>query len=95
MWTREFDDSNKKQGKKIDRLSQEYKEQLERLGIATTELPLPAGSVPHGQSPIELLTPRELSQTLEGHVPTCTSREKTPDPSDTLGSSKRHPGTIR
>ena len=59
-------DWNKKQGKKIAGLRQEYKQRSERLGLETTvERSLPAANVPRGQSPRELLTPRKLSQTTE------------------------------
>ena len=34
---------------------------------------------------MELLTPREMSQTKETRLPTATGRVKIPDPSDTLG----------
>ena len=46
---------------------------------------IPARSVPRGQSPMELLTPREMSQTTETRPPTTTGRVTIPDPSDTLG----------
>ena len=73
MWRRLFEDCNKKQGEKIERLGQEYKEQSELLGLATTmERSLPAASVPRGQSPMELLTPCE------------PGRVTIPDPRDTL-----------
>ena len=42
MWKRLFEDWNKKQGKEIERLRQEYTERSIRLGLA--------GSVPGGQS---------------------------------------------
>ena len=46
---------------------------------------IPARSIPRGQSPMELLTPREMSQTTETRLPTATGRVTIPDPSDTLG----------
>ena len=46
---------------------------------------IPARSIPRGQSPMELLTPREMSQTTETRLPTATDRVTIPDPSDTLG----------
>ena len=46
---------------------------------------IPARSVPRGQSPMELLTPREKSQTTETRLPTTTGRVTIPDPSDTFG----------
>ena len=46
---------------------------------------IPARSIPRGQSPRELLTLREMSQTTETRVPTATARVTIPDPSDTLG----------
>ena len=46
---------------------------------------IPAKSIPRGQSPIELLTPREMSQTTETGPRTTTGRVTIPDPSDTLG----------
>ena len=49
------------------------------------EKAIPARSIPRGQSPLELLTPREMSQTTETRLPTATDRKTTPDPSDTLG----------
>ena len=42
-------------------------------------------NIPRGQSPMELLTPREMSQTTETRLPTATDRVTIPDPSDTLG----------
>ena len=65
MWRSLVEDCNKKQGEEMVHLRQDYKEQSEELEIAKTERPLPAGSVPLGQSPMLLLTPRELSQTTE------------------------------
>ena len=44
-----------------------------------------ARSIPHGQSPMGLLTPREMSQTTETQLPATTGRVTIPDPSDTLG----------
>ena len=41
--------------------------------------------IPRGQSPMELLTPREMSQTTETRLPDTTGRATIPDPSDTLG----------
>ena len=46
---------------------------------------IPARSFPRGQSPMELLTPREMSQTKATRLPTATDRVAIPDPSDTLG----------
>ena len=46
---------------------------------------IPARSILRGQSPMELLTPREMSQTTETRLPTATDRVTIPDPSDTLG----------
>ena len=46
---------------------------------------IPTGNIPRGQSPMELLTPRELSQTTETRLPATTGRVTIPDPSDTLG----------
>ena len=83
MRKRLFEDSNKKQGEEIERLRQDYKE---RMALATAvEKVIPARSVPRGQSPMELLTPREMSQTTETRLPTTTGRVTIPDPSDTLG----------
>ena len=54
----------------MERLRQEYKERLERLGLATAmERSLPAGNVPRGQSPTELSTPREVRQSTEVQIP--------------------------
>ena len=46
---------------------------------------IPEKNVPRGQCRMELLTPRELSQTTEVRPPTTTGRVTIPDPSDTLG----------
>ena len=74
MWRRLFEDCNKKQGEVIERLRQEYKERSEGLGLAPArQRLLPAGSVPRGQSPMELLTPRELSLTTEVQTPAASS----------------------
>ena len=66
-------------------MRQENKEQSEQLGISKTKPRLPGQSVPRSQLPMELLTPRELSQTTEVQVSTGSIRETIPDPSDTLG----------
>ena len=66
MWKRLFEDCKKKQNEEIERLRQEFKERPERLALMTAvERTIPARDVPRGQSPMELLTPRELSQTTE------------------------------
>ena len=46
---------------------------------------IPARDVPRGQSPMELLTPRKMSQTTKTRLPAETNRVTIPDPSDTLG----------
>ena len=68
MWRRLFKDCNKKR-EDIECLIQKYKERSEQLGKTKTERPEPAGSVPLGQSPMELLTPRQLSQRTEVQDP--------------------------
>ena len=86
MWKRLFEDCNKKQGEEIERLRRDYNERSERLALTTTvEKVIPARSVPRGQSPMEVWTPREMSQTTETRLPTTTGRVTIPDPSDTLG----------
>ena len=45
----------------------------------------PTWNIPRGQSPMELSTPRELSQTTETRFPATIGRVTIPDPSDTLG----------
>ena len=86
MWKRLFEDCNKKQGEEIERLRREYKERLERLALTTAvERAIPARNTPRGRSPMELLTPCNLSQTTETKLPTTTGRVTIPDPSDTLG----------
>ena len=63
MWKKQFEDCTKKQGQEVERLRQEYKEQSERLALTTAvEKVIPARNFPRGKSPMELLTPRELSQ---------------------------------
>ena len=83
MSKRLFEDCNKKQGEEIERLRRDYKKWL-ALTTAVEKV-IPARSVPRGQSPMELLTPREMSQTMETRLPTTTGRVKIPDPSNTLG----------
>ena len=86
MWKNLFKDCNKKQGQEIDCLRQDYKERLERMALTTAvEEVIPARSIPRGQSPMELLTPREMRQTTETRLQTATDRVTIPDPSDTLG----------
>ena len=86
MWKKLFEDCNKKQGEKIERLRRDYKERSERAALTTAaEKAIPARSIPRAQSPMELLTPREMSQTTETRLPTTTGRVTIPDPSDTLG----------
>ena len=86
MWKNLFKDCNKKQGQEIDCLRQDYKERLERMALTTAvEEVIPARSIPRGQSPMEHLTPREMSQTTETRLQTATDRVTIPDPSDTLG----------
>ena len=86
MCKRLFEDCNKKQGEEIERLRRDYKERSERAALTTAvEKAIPARSIPRGQSPMEFLTPREMSQTTETRPPTTTGRVTIPDPSDTLG----------
>ena len=86
MWRKLFEDCNKKQGQEIERLRQEYKERSEQVALTTAvEKVIPARDIPRGQSPMELLTPREMSQTTETRPPVETNRVTIPDPSDTLG----------
>ena len=86
MWRRLFEDCNKKQGQEIERLRQDYKERSEQMALTTAvEKVIPARNIPRGQSPMELLTHREMSQTTETRLPTETNRVTIPDPSDTLG----------
>ena len=82
-----MEECNKKDGEEIERLRREYKERSERLALTTAvERAIPARNVPRGQSPMELLTPRELSQTTEMRSPTTTGRVTIPDTSDTLST---------
>ena len=46
---------------------------------------IPTRNILRGQSPMELLTPRKLSQTTETRLPATTGRVTILDPSDTLG----------
>ena len=86
MWKRLFEDCNKKQGQQIERLRRKYKERLERLALTTAvEKVIPTRNIPRGQSPMELLTPHELSQTTDTRLPATTGRVTIRDPSDTLG----------
>ena len=85
-WKRLFEDCNKKRDDEIERLRREYKERPEWLALKTAvEKVIPTRNFPRGQSPMELLTPRELSQTTETRFPATTGRVTIPYPSDTLG----------
>ena len=83
MWKKLFEDCNKKQGEEIERLRREYKQRSERLSL--TAAVEKTRDIPRWQSPMELLTPREMSQTTETRLPVTTGRVKIPDPSNTLG----------
>ena len=86
MWRKLFEDCNKKQSQEVERLRQDYKEQSEQMALTTAvEKVIPARDIPRGQSPMELLTPREMSQTTETRLPVETNLVTIPDPSDTLG----------
>ena len=86
MWKRLFEEWNKKQGEKIERSRWDYKERSERVALTTAvEKVIPASSIPRGQSPMELLTPREMIQTTETRLPVTTGRVTILDTSVTLG----------
>ena len=86
MWKRLFEDCNKKQSEEIERLRRDYKERSERLALTTAvENVIPVRSILRVQSPMELLTPREMSQTTETRLPATIGRVTIPDPKDTLG----------
>ena len=86
MWKKLFEDCNKKQGEEFERLRRDYNERSERVALTTVmEKVIPSRGIPRGQSQMELLTPREMSQTTETRPPTTTGRVTIPDPSDTLG----------
>ena len=86
LWKKLFEDCNKKLGQEIERLRQDYNERSERMALTTAvEKVIPAKIIPRGQSPMELLTPREMRQTTETPLPTATDRVTIPDPSETLG----------
>ena len=74
MWSRLFEHCKNKQGE-MEGLRQKHKERSERLGLAIAmERSLPVGMVPRGQCTMELLTPRELSQTTEVQIPAAPGR---------------------
>ena len=86
MWRKLFEDCNMKQGEEIECFRRENKQRSERLSLtAAVEKVIPTRDIPRGQSPMELLTPREMSQTTEARLPVATGRVTIPDPSDTLG----------
>ena len=73
MWKKLFEDCNKKQGEEIERLRRDYKERSERVALTkAVEKVIPARSIPRGQSPMELLTPQELSQMTETRLSDTT-----------------------
>ena len=95
IWKKLFEGCNKKQGEEIERLRREYKERSERLALTTAvEKAIPTRNTPRGQSPMELLKPREMSQTTETRLPAITGRVTIPDPSDTLSDPVVEP-TVR
>ena len=70
----------------IEELEKTRTERSERLALTTAvERAIPSRKIPRVQSPIELLTPRDLSQTTETRLQVITDRVTIPDPSDTLG----------
>ena len=76
MWRKLFEDCNKKQGQEIERLRQEYKERSEQVTLTKAmEKVIPARDIPRGQSPMELLTPREMSQN-NGDTASSRGRDK-------------------
>ena len=86
MWKKLFEDCNKKQRGGEERLRREYKERSSQLTLTTAvEKVIPTRKIPRGQSPVELLTPRELSQTTETRLPATTGQLTIRDPIDTLG----------
>ena len=86
MWKKLFEDCTKKQSEEIERLRREYKERSERLALTTAvDEAIPTRNTPRWQSPMELLTPREMSQTTETRLLATTGRVTFPEPSDTLG----------
>ena len=63
LWKKLFEGCNKKQDEEIERLKWEYKERLERLALTTAvEKAIHTSITPRGQSPMELLTPREMQK---------------------------------
>ena len=86
LWKKLFENCNKKQSEEIERLRREYKERSGRLALTTgVEKAIPTRNTPRGQSSMELLTPREMSQTTEMRLPATTGRVTIADPNDTLG----------
>ena len=75
-----FKGCNKKQGEEIERLRREYKERSERLALTTAvERVIPTRNIPREQSPMEILTPRELSQTTETRITATTGEVTIPE----------------
>ena len=76
MWRQLFEDCNKKQGQEIERLRHDYKERSEQMALTTAvEKVIPARNIPRGQSPMELLTPRNESNNRD----TAPDRDKSSD----------------
>ena len=73
MWRKLFEDCTKKPSEEIERLRREYKQRSERLSLtAAVEKVIPTWDIPRGQSPMELLTSREMSHTTEMRLPAAT-----------------------
>ena len=86
IWKRLFEDCNKKQAEEKEHWRREYKERSERLALTTAvEEAIRTRNTPRGQSPMQLLTPRETGQTTETRLPVTPGRVTVPDPIDTLG----------
>ena len=85
MWKKLFEDCNKKQGEEIERLRREYKQRSQHLSLTSAvEKVITTRDILREQSPMELLTPREMSQTTETRLPAKTGPVTILDPSDTL-----------
>ena len=85
----EMNDELKSTKKELDEMTRsmlQMEEDREQMALKTAvEKVIPARDIPRGQSPMELLTPREMSQTTETQLPAETNRVTIPDPSDPLG----------
>ena len=87
MWRKILEEANRRQREEKARLKREHKKRSDCL--KQLDLEKPERDVPRRNQPVELLTPREPSQTTEMQVTSGSGRLMTPNPSDDRGDHER------